>query len=131
MDRSGLLIALAIAALAGILLGVVPELDITLSRLFYEPDAGFALQSHRLWGVVRDGIMVIVGAIVGIPLGAVVAKLIRPSTRLALPGRAVAFLVATVVLAPLIAVNVILKDNWGRPRPREVAPFGGPERFVS
>jgi lipid A 4'-phosphatase len=130
MDRSGLLIALAIAAVAGIVFGLVPGLDIAISRLFYEPGAGFALQSHRLWNLVRDGIMVVVGVMVGITLGAVVAKLIRPSTRLTFPGRAVVFLVATVVLAPLITANVILKDNWARPRPREVAAFGGPERFV-
>jgi lipid A 4'-phosphatase len=130
MSRTGALIAVAIAAVTGLAFGLFPELDIVVSRLFYEPGAGFALQSHQLWTLVRDGIMVVVGAMVGIPLGAVVAKLIRPRTRLAFPGRAVVFLVATVVLAPLVTANVLLKDNWGRPRPREVAAFGGPEQFV-
>jgi lipid A 4'-phosphatase len=131
MDRTGLLIALAIAAVMGAALGFFPELDLTISRLFVEPGNGFALQSHGLWNLVRDGIMVVVGAMVGIPVGAVVAHLIRPRARLAVPGRAVVFLLATVLLAPLLTVNVILKDNWGRPRPRDVAAFGGPERFVA
>jgi lipid A 4'-phosphatase len=130
MDRTGLLIALTIAVVTGAVFGFFPDLDIAISRLFYEPGTGFALQSHRLWSLVRDGTMVVVGVMVGIPIGAVVAKLIRPRMRLAFPGRAVVFLVATVLLAPLLTANVILKDNWGRPRPREVAAFGGPERFV-
>ena len=130
MNRTGILIAVAIATVAGVTFGLFPELDIAILGLFYEPGTGFALQSHRLWNLVRDGTMMVVGAMVGIPIGAVVAKLIRPRTRLAFPGRAVVFLLATVVLAPLLTANVILKDNWARPRPRDVAAFGGPERFV-
>jgi lipid A 4'-phosphatase len=130
MDRTGLLIALTIAVVTGAVFGFFPDVDIAISRLFYEPGTGFALQSHRLWSLVRDGTMVVVGVMVGIPIGAVVAKLIRPRMQLTFPGRAVVFLIATVMLAPLLTANVILKDNWGRPRPREVAAFGGPERFV-
>jgi lipid A 4'-phosphatase len=130
MDRTGLLIALTIAVVTGAVFGFFPDLDIAISRLFYETGTGFALQSHRLWSLVRDGTMVVVGVMVGIPIGAVVAKLIRPRMQLTFPGRAVVFLIATVMLAPLLTANVILKDNWGRPRPREVAAFGGPERFV-
>jgi lipid A 4'-phosphatase len=131
MDRTGLLIALATAAVTGAVFGFFPELDLAISRLFFEPGNGFALQSHGLWNWVRDGIMVAVGAMVGIPVGAVVAHLIRPGVRLAVPGRVVVFLLATILLAPLLTVNVILKDNWGRPRPRDVAAFGGPEQFVA
>jgi lipid A 4'-phosphatase len=131
MNRTGVLIAVAIAVATGVTFGFFPQLDIAISRLFYEPGTGFALQSHWLWKLVRDGTMVVVGAMVGIPIGAVVAKLIRPRARLAFPGRAVVFLVATVLLAPLLTANVILKDNWGRPRPRDVAAFGGPEQFVA
>jgi lipid A 4'-phosphatase len=130
MDRTGLLIALTIAAVTGAVFGFFPELDLAISRLFFEPGKGFALQSHGLWNLVRDGSMVIVGALVGIPIGAVLAKLIRPRVGLAVPGRAVVFLLATVLLAPLVTANVILKDHWGRPRPRDVAAFGGQEQFV-
>jgi lipid A 4'-phosphatase len=131
MDRTGLLIALTIAAVTGTVFGFFPELDVAISRLFFEPGKGFALQSHGLWNLVRDGTMVVVGAMVGIPIGALVAKLIRPRVRLAVRGRAVVFLLATVLLAPLLTANVILKDHWDRPRPRDVAAFGGPERFVA
>jgi lipid A 4'-phosphatase len=127
MDRIGLLIALTVA---GALFGFFPALDIAISRVFYQPGTGFALHSHALWNLVRDGSMMVVGAIIGVPMGAVIAKLIRPRARLAFPGRAIAFLLVTIVLAPLLTANVVLKDNWGRPRPRDVAAFGGAEQFV-
>ncbi len=33
-------------------------------------------------------------------------------------------------MAPGLFVNVLLKDHWGRPRPIDVAQFGGSEHFV-
>ena len=41
------------------------------------------------------------------------------------PGRAAVFLVLSLLLGPGLLVNVILKDNWGRPRPGSVVEFGG------
>jgi membrane-associated PAP2 superfamily phosphatase len=35
------------------------------------------------------------------------------------------YLVATMVLGPVLIVNGVLKDNWGRPRPKQTHEFGG------
>jgi membrane-associated PAP2 superfamily phosphatase len=40
------------------------------------------------------------------------------------------FLVLAAALGPGLVVNVLLKDHWGRPRPREVVELGGQERFL-
>jgi membrane-associated PAP2 superfamily phosphatase len=47
-----------------------------------------------------------------------------------LPGRAAVLMIVTLALAPGIVANVLLKDHWGRPRPIDVAEFGGDEHFV-
>lgn len=39
-------------------------------------------------------------------------------------------IVSTFALAPGLLVNLILKDHWGRPRPRDSAIFGGNLPFV-
>ncbi|MEM6910326.1 MAG: phosphatase PAP2 family protein [Verrucomicrobiota bacterium] len=39
------------------------------------------------------------------------------------------FAVVVMVLGPGLLVNALLKDQWGRPRPREVVPFDGPHAF--
>ena len=44
-------------------------------------------------------------------------------------GRSVLFLALGLALGPGLLVNVILKDNWGRPRPLQVQEFGGPLEF--
>src|SRR6476619_7728679 len=52
-------------------------------------------------------------------------KLILPRRKLFIPVRAVGFLISTMILAPGLLVNVLLKDHWGRPRPIDVTQFGG------
>jgi lipid A 4'-phosphatase len=63
-------------------------------------------------------------------VGALVIKLMLPWRKLLMPGRAVVFLIATMILAPGIMANVALKEHWGRPRPIDVTQFGGNEHFV-
>ena len=41
--------------------------------------------------------------------------------------RAILFLTTTLALAPGLVTNIILKDNWSRPRPIDVIQFGGEE----
>jgi membrane-associated PAP2 superfamily phosphatase len=40
------------------------------------------------------------------------------------------FLVLLLAVGPGLVVNVILKDNHGRPRPREIIEFGGKHHFT-
>jgi len=39
------------------------------------------------------------------------------------------YLVLVMVIGPGLIVNAVLKEQWGRPRPRDVTDFGGKERF--
>src|SRR5262249_26457225 len=64
-------------------------------------------------------------------VAALVIKLIFPRRKLLMSGRAVVFLIATMILAPGLMANVLLKDHWGRSRPIDVTQFGGNERFVA
>jgi membrane-associated PAP2 superfamily phosphatase len=56
--------------------------------------------------------------------------MILPRRPLLMSGRAVIFLIATMILAPGLMANVILKEHWGRSRPIDVTQFGGNEHFV-
>lgn len=40
-----------------------------------------------------------------------------------------AFMALALILGPGVMVNSILKENWGRPRPREVEGLGGQDKF--
>ena len=47
-----------------------------------------------------------------------------------MPPNIVVYLLTTALLGPILLVNVILKANWGRPRPVQVDLFGGDALYV-
>jgi lipid A 4'-phosphatase len=129
MNRTGLLIALAIAVVVGIVFAVYPGFDLTLSSLFY--DAG-----SRRWDVLdtpsgrlRHIASWLIAVVAAPAFFALLFKLILPRRRLLLPGRAIVLMITTLALGPGLLVNVVLKDNSGRPRPLYVTEFGGQEHF--
>ena len=40
------------------------------------------------------------------------------------------FILVSFLLGPGLIVNTLFKDNWGRPRPTYIEPFGGTEQYV-
>jgi membrane-associated PAP2 superfamily phosphatase len=51
------------------------------------------------------------------------------SARLYIYRRCAAFFLLLMLLGPGLLVNVVLKDHWGRPRPRQMQVFGGDSSF--
>jgi lipid A 4'-phosphatase len=130
MNRTGLLIALAIAVVAGLIFGLYPQLDLIVAERFFDPVAGqwaaIGLPQTRARTIVSWLIALIAApAVVAFPL-----KLVFPRRPLILPGRAAVLMIVTLALGPGLLANIILKDNWGRPRPIDVTAFHGTEPFV-
>ncbi|QFY62355.1 phosphatase PAP2 family protein [Rhizobium grahamii] len=48
----------------------------------------------------------------------------------AVRARALRIALSSLVLGPILLVNVVLKSYWGRPRPSQTIDFGGPFDFV-
>jgi membrane-associated PAP2 superfamily phosphatase len=134
MNRTGLIVALAIAAVVGLAFGLFPQLDLMVSAPFHAIMIGnnaFGMRIYPPLLLARDIGLWVGGALILPAVVAFVIKLILPRRRLLISGRAVVFLVATLVLAPGLVVNVALKDHWGRPRPIDVTQFGGDQHFVA
>jgi lipid A 4'-phosphatase len=128
MNRTGLLIALALAAAVGLLFGVYPKLDLDLVRPFFDPAAASGFNPVLNW--LRDVSRVIVTLLAAPAALAIVGKLVLPRRTMLIPGRAAVLMVATLALAPGLVTNVVLKSHWGRPRPIDVTEFGGDQHFV-
>ena len=135
MNRTALIIALAIASVAGLVFGLYPELDLRIARYFYAfEDASHNMFAFRLYRplMLARNIGLWIGTILVLPaVVALLVKLILPRRKLLIPGRAVVFLISTMVLAPGLLANVLLKDHWGRPRPIDVTQFGGDQQHVA
>ncbi len=134
MNRTGLIIALTIAAVTGLVFGFYPELDLRISRYFHEVVDGanntFAWRIYPPLMMARDiGLWVSTAIIVPV-LAALAFKFLLPTRKMLVPGRAIIFLAATLALGPGLLVNVVLKDQWGRSRPIDVKQLGGAETFV-
>jgi membrane-associated PAP2 superfamily phosphatase len=134
MNLTGLIVAIAIAAVVGLTFGLYPQLDLMIAAPFHLISLfgfHFGLRLYPPLMLARD-IGLWVGTALILPaVAALVLKLALPRRRLLLPGRAILFLIATIALGPGLVANVVLKDNWSRPRPIEVTQFGGPLHFVA
>jgi len=132
MNRTGLFIALGLAAFIWLLFGFYPELDLRLASLFYDPATkNFPLKFNTLAAFARDAAMWIAWGLALPALVALIVKLVRPDRKLLISGRAMVFLLVTLILSAGILTNLTFKSYWGRPRPVLVTEFNGDLPFVA
>jgi membrane-associated PAP2 superfamily phosphatase len=127
-QRPLLLILLLLAAVSLIFV-LAPQLDLAFSRLFYDPATGFSAGRATLVESVREAgelatwtILITVAAL--LPL-----KVIFPNLPLLISPRKILFVLSSYAIGPGLIVNLVLKDFWGRARPREVVEFAGDATF--
>jgi membrane-associated PAP2 superfamily phosphatase len=134
MNRTGLIIALVIGIVTGLVFGFYPQLDLAISAPFYAIVSGdnhFAARIDPTLMRARDAGLWAGTLLVAPAVAALVIKLVLPRRKLLISGRAILFLIATIALAPGLMANVVLKDHWGRSRPIDVTQFGGTDHFVA
>src|SRR6266487_2270960 len=130
MNRTGLVIALAVAAAVGLIFGIRPDLDLKLAALFFDPERGGFWRAYDPAYLRARDVAVWLTTLVAMPaVVALVVKFIRTRRPLIIPGRAIVLMLVTLALAPGVVANLVLKEHWGRPRPIDVTEFGGDEHF--
>jgi len=129
MNQRGLLIALAVAVVAGLVFGLNPQLDLALVSPFYDPATGWVV-SGRGWLLVRNTAVWLTALIATPAAIALLGKFVWPRKTTLMPPRHALLMLLTLALGPGLLANTILKDKWGRPRPNEVTEFGGPLKFL-
>ncbi|MCK7612298.1 phosphatase PAP2 family protein [Roseibium sediminicola] len=102
-----------------------PAVDPWASGLFYFGEQGFAAQDNAFLRDVRHLGPFLVRVIAVTCVAVLLLKLLVPGRAPILPLRQPLFLLSTLILGPGVLVNLVLKNNWGRPRPRSVEEFGG------
>lgn len=120
-----ILLAFLVSAL---LLVVFPEVDLRISRLFF--DGRFYLADAGWTSLMQQ----IASCFVVLSMAAVftvyfVNKLLKQNLW-GVDARRVLYLILVLALGAGLIVNVAFKDNFGRARPRNIEEFGGTERFT-
>jgi lipid A 4'-phosphatase len=132
MNRTGLLIALAVAVAVGVPFAIFPKLDLRLVAPFFDPlRDGFWARLDPDLRDLREWSNWVIALIAAPAFLAVPVKLLLPRRPLLVPGRTIILLIATLTLGPGVLTNLVLKDYWGRSRPIDVGEFGGTEHYVT
>ncbi|MCD4829761.1 MAG: phosphatase PAP2 family protein [Candidatus Cloacimonetes bacterium] len=125
-----LLIVLAIL-MAGTALFRLTDLDISIESAFYrpgdQPDSGWFLAEKQPWNAMYHAgnfpAMLLAGA-------SLIILALGFQYRRWLPWRkATLFLALVMLIGPGLIVNMVFKDHWGRPRPRNITQFEGDSQF--
>jgi lipid A 4'-phosphatase len=124
-------IGLAVAGLLGLVFTLWPQVDLWTSAQFREPDGRFLDDRHAwawalYWAMPKIGWLYFIGALVTIALGRRWPQRVPFRWR-----RRAASLALVSGLGSWLLINVLLKEHWGRARPREVAELvaGMPHHF--
>jgi lipid A 4'-phosphatase len=124
MARATVYLFLA-AVVCGIAFAYGGWLDLACSRLFYSQRRGFPF-AGALPEIVSEHIVPwLAWAFAAGIVALLVAILVRKGPVLGLRARHVAFLALSLAVGPGLIVNGLLKPYSGRPRPIEIARFGG------
>lgn len=123
------ILAVVIVVVTVIMLAGV-KLDLAVAQSFYDPSRQrFLAAINPLIRALRDNGLVALVTCAGFVIAAIGARIRRRPSEVT-SGRAVLFLVSTLLLAPGLLVNVTLKDHWHRPRPVQITEFGGTQSYV-
>lgn len=126
MNRTGLYIALALAGFFGLLFAIFPQLDLILARMFFDAPSGKFPMSSLAWAeFLRRAAMWIAWGFTLPAFAALILKLIFPDRPLLISGRAMVFIILTMVMSAGVFSNFLFKSHWSRPRPVATAELGG------
>jgi|SRR5581483_918347 len=124
------LCSIVIGTLAGIVFLAFPEIDLIASRAFLVGKGTFAGQLRGSMHVLRDVFVAAFCVSIAITLAGLVVTRSRARRWLHLTSPQWLFLAICLAVGPGLVTNVILKDHWGRARPKQVVEFGGAKEFT-
>jgi len=111
----------------GTVLFRITDWDMALLRNWYHPVRGWLGKSSPLFNLLYHygNIPALLVAISGLVLTGMSFQKVKWFKWRKIG----AFLVLSMLLGPGLLINTILKDNWGRPRPRNLMEFGGKYQY--
>ena len=119
-----------IIVLTGIVFNAYPEWDLAISNAFYDKKTNFAYRGGTFLGELRHVFMRLYYLFYGFIIVAFVYCLYQNTRFLKLDAKGWWFQILCSLLGPGLLTNGILKEIWGRARPREIAEFGRTAEFT-
>jgi lipid A 4'-phosphatase len=128
--RGWLLASVALGLVFGLVFAVYPLIDLEVARVFFDDSkAKFPISVTYEWNLVRQLANWIPFLLLVPALFALLRKIVFPGSKMLISPSVVVFLVVSFVVGPGLTSNLLLKENWGRPRPNHVQQFAGSADF--
>ena len=122
------LLAATLMAVSFIFVGF-PQIDITVSALFYKPEQNFLLRNTPLHLFVDSWIRPSIKYLTVTLVVACIYKLFLGKSPIKRRFNIVTFLFSSFLLGPVLLVNGLLKEFIGRARPKNIIEYGGTKIF--
>ena len=120
-----LLCSAALTGLVAIMFGIFPKLDQETSAFFYNQGNGFYLGKVSVLAAFREFVWNIsIVLFIFCVAGFLFLRLRGDNTKYFEIG------ILVYLLGPILLVNGILKEFWGRARPSQITDFGGEKMFT-
>jgi lipid A 4'-phosphatase len=116
--------------LASFIFIAFPQLDIWISKLFYQEGALFPANNEWFVKALYEGVPWLGRLMLLIAVVVTVVSIFSPKSISRRYWRRSAALIAVLVLGLGLLVHTILKDGMGRPRPRDLQIFAGTTSYV-
>jgi len=102
-----------------------PTLDLAITRYFYQGNGEFSRSGlfHFMYDYGVVPAQIIAGGATLLLFFSLFTKKLQPTRRIAL------VLALSLTIGSGVICHFILKDHWGRPRPKQVVEFGGIQPF--
>jgi membrane-associated PAP2 superfamily phosphatase len=121
---------IALGIVLAVLFAAFPLWDLEVAQLFFDPErAKFPLSIDYQWNLVRRIANWVPFLLLAPPAFVLLRKLIFPDQKMLLAPSVVLYLLGSFLLGPGVTSNLLLKENWGRPRPNSVQQFAGTADF--
>jgi lipid A 4'-phosphatase len=128
----GLYLIVGVGVLTAAIFTFDPSIDLHVARYFTRQDVKDVLaQGHFFLEAVRWLNLQFTVVLLSLTAAAIGFKILRPRMKMIVPARISLFVILVFALGPGLLVNGLLKELWGRPRPRMVTEFGGPHDFMA
>jgi membrane-associated PAP2 superfamily phosphatase len=121
---------IAVSGAFAVLLAAYPSFDVQVAAWFFDPNtAKFPLSVDYEWNLVRRAANWVPSLLLAPGILALLRKLVFPDERMPIAPSVALFLIGSFLLGPGVTSNLLLKENWGRPRPNGVQQFAGSAAF--
>lgn len=105
-----------------------PHIDIYVSGMFF--DKSFYMSQQRWTAFTHENLGYFLGLSMASVVGLYVWNRLLKRNLCGIDGKRVVYLLLVLIVGAGLIVNVVLKDNFGRARPRDIVEFGGSKLYT-